>query len=238
VRTPRQASSRRPDRRTLAAVALVLVVLALAGLAARGPAVVTGEGMRLPTPEEPVRPPEPQPPSTDAEPGTTPPSEPDQDLPRSPFLGYVVLGFLALVGVTAAGLLGRTLWEQRPALRRRRPPAAPPGAEPAAVSLARAAREALTAVEQPAAREAVVRSWLLLGAAASAAGLPARDSETAAEYAARLTAHLGLPGAELDRLAELYREARFSDHEVGEHQRGEARRLLTELSGRLERVGA
>jgi Domain of unknown function (DUF4129) len=159
-------------------------------------------------------------------------------LPPSPLAGYVVLGFLTVVGAAAAGLLGRSLWEHRLALRRRRPPPSPPARE-AADALARAARAAVTeVVAHPVAREAVVRSWLLLGAAAAEAGLPARDAETAGEYARRLAVRIGLPGPELDRLAELYREARFSDHEVGEHQRGEARRLLTELSGRLERVGA
>ena len=95
--------------------------------------------------------------------------------------------------------------------------------------LSSAVERALVAVEQPAARDAVVQAWLLLGAAAAAAGTPALPAETAAEYAERLTVTHRLPAAALHHLAELYRVARFSEHPVGEAERDDARRVLTEL---------
>jgi Domain of unknown function (DUF4129) len=236
-RRRRRVLSRRPDRLTAAAVVVVLALLVLAGIAARGPAVVSGTGSALPTPDEPLRPPAPARTSDPDAAATETPAD-GTTLPPSPLAGYVVLGLLTVVGVAAAGLLGRSLWEHRPALRRRRPPPSAPVRE-AADALARAARAAVTeVVAHPVAREAVVRSWLLLGAAAAEAGLPARDAETAGEYARRLALRIGLPGPELARLAELYREARFSTHEVGEEQRAVARRLLHDLGGRLERTGS
>jgi hypothetical protein len=45
------------------------------------------------------------------------------------------------------------------------------------------------------------------------------------------------PGA-LAELADLYREARFSRHEVGEPERAEARTLLHRLRDRLTRAPA
>ena len=227
----------RPDRRAVAVAVLVLAVLLLAGIAARGPAVVSGSGAALPVPDEPFQFPEPALPTNDGQDDGTPQREPDEALPRSPVAGYVVMGLLALVAAGALGLLARSLWERRPTGGRRPPRLLPAAAAsgPATESLARAAQEALIEVDQPAAREAVVRSWVLLGAAAAAAGLPARDTETATEYATRLQAEVGLPGRQLRRLAGLYHEARFSAHDVGEGQRGEARQLLGELLEDLSR---
>jgi hypothetical protein len=61
--------------------------------------------------------------------------------------------------------------------------------------------------DQPAAREAVVRAWLLLGEAAAAAGTPARPAETAGEYARRLAVAHDLPPASVERLTRPAAEA-------------------------------
>jgi hypothetical protein len=98
-----------------------------------------------------------------------------------------------------------------------------PTALPAAVD------RALDAVEDPDAREAVVAAWLLLGRAAAESGTPPRPAETAAEYARRLAAERGLPAADVEQLAALYREARFSTHEVTAEQRDRARAHLLAL---------
>ena len=161
------------------------------------------------------------------------------DLPPSPVLGWILLAVLVLgglagvaIGITSLVRAARDLADSGTLT--------PPRAAGTAVreALAPAAERALVAVEQPDAREAVVRSWLLLGEAAAATGVPAEPAETAAEYAARLVAELGVPGPELDRLADLYREARFSQHAVGEPQRAEARELLRRLRDRLTRAPA
>jgi Domain of unknown function (DUF4129) len=227
--------SRRPDRRAVAVAVLVLAVLLLAGVAARGPAIISGPGAVRPVNDEPFR--VPQPAQATRSPENTP-SRDRQDSrtpPPSPVAGYLVLVLLGLVAAAALAALARSLWAYRSGVGARRRPAraAAPANRPAAESLAQAAREALTEVDQPAARDAVVRSWLLLGAAAAHAGLPAGESETATEYATRLQTEVGLPGPQLRRLAGLYHEARFSSHEIGESERGEARRLLIELTDDL-----
>lgn len=87
--------------------------------------------------------------------------------------------------------------------------------------------------DQPDAREAVVRAWLLLGEAAAVAGTPRRPSESAREYARRLGDKHRLPRESLERLAALYREARFSDHEMLPEQRAAARSELFALQTAL-----
>jgi hypothetical protein len=175
---------------------------------------------------------------------TATPTAPDtenrqSELPPSPVLGTVLLVLVALLALVASGALVTYLVRSTRDLA---PGGAltPPRAAGAAVrdALVPAAQEALLAIEQPDAREGVVRSWLLLGDAAAVAGFPARPAETAAEYAARIVAELSMPGSELDRLADLYREARFSQHEIGDPQRAEARELLRRLRDRLARVPA
>jgi hypothetical protein len=172
-------------------------------------------------------------------PTATATTDQQSDLPPSPVLGWILLAVVVLAGLAGVAMLIASL------VRAARNLAdsgalAPPRAAGTAVreALAPAAEQALVAVEQPDAREAVVRSWLLLGEAAAATGVPSRPAETAAEYAARLAAELEVPGSELDRLADLYREARFSQHAVGEPQRAEARELLRRLRDRLTRAPA
>jgi|SRR5436305_1200371 len=87
--------------------------------------------------------------------------------------------------------------------------------------------------DQPDAREAVVRAWLLLGEAAAVAGTPRRPAESAREYARRLGDKHRLPADSLERLAALYREARFSDHQMLPEQRDVARSELFALQTAL-----
>jgi len=95
------------------------------------------------------------------------------------------------------------------------------------------ARALVEVSEQPDAREAVVRAWLLLGEAAAVAGTPRRPSESAREYARRLGDKHRLPSDSVERLAALYREARFSDHEMLPEQRAVAHRELLALQTAL-----
>ena len=83
-----------------------------------------------------------------------------------------------------------------------------------------------------------MRAWLLLGEAAATAGSARRPAESAREYAHRLADAYQLPAQSLERLAALYREARFSDHEMRSEQRELARRelfaLQTALAGAVD----
>jgi hypothetical protein len=72
------------------------------------------------------------------------------------------------------------------------------------------------------ARNAIVATWHRFEVQGGRAGVPRRASETSSEYALRL---LDLADADIGpvtRLAELYREARFSDHPITEDHRTEA----------------
>ena len=216
----------------------LLVVLLMAGVAAR-------EGdytSRLPPSSAATTAATVAPSSPEAAPSTastSATSEEEPELPPSQVLGRVLLVLVLLLALAGAAALITSLVRSARDLARSgaltRPRAVGTAVREA---LAPAAEQALVAVEQPDAREAVVRSWLLLGEAAAVVGFPARPAETAAEYAGRIAAELEVPATELDRLADLYREARFSQHEVGEPQRAEARALLHGLRVRLTRAPA
>jgi hypothetical protein len=227
-----------PRRLSVAGAVLgLLVVLLMAGVAARegGYTARLPPGATTTDTAAPTRPAD----LPTAAPSTTAAEQQQPDLPRSQALGRVVLVILALALLAGGTALVFSLVRSARDLARSGA-LTPPRAVGTAVreALAPAAEQALAAVEQPDAREAVVRSWLLLGEAAAVVGLPARPAETAAEYAGRIAAELDVPATELDRLADLYREARFSRHEVGEPQRAEARTLLHRLRDRLAQVPA
>jgi hypothetical protein len=71
-------------------------------------------------------------------------------------------------------------------------------------------------------RNAIVACWLRLEDDVAAVGLPRRASETSAEFTARVLGWYALDPAPIDELARLYREARFSSHELGQHERDRA----------------
>ena len=218
---------------TAVAGAVLLALLFLAGLAARGGAYTApaaGRPVPLPTLSLPTGAP-PSPPSAQPTPSLPGP----QTNPGSPVVGQVLLVLLLLLAALVVALVVRQVLRHLP----RRLPDRATGAAPGDVGSARpqlttAVERALRAVEQPAARDAVVQAWLLLGAAAAEAGTPPLPAETAAEYGERLARVHRLPGPALHHLAELYRVARFSEHPVGEAERDDARRVLTELRAGLE----
>jgi hypothetical protein len=216
----------------LAGLAVVLVTV-LAALGARsGPWVPATPAATAPTVAGP-----PALPQTGLPPAVTQSAAPTPSpMPvDSGVLAYVVVaGVLLLVVAGVAllltGLLHRPVWRRRPPAAEGVPLAA---ADQAATALPGAVQRALDAVEDPDAREAVVQAWLLLGRAAAASGTAPRPVETAAEYARRLAAERHLPAGAVGALAELYREARFSTHEVRPEQRDRAREHLLALRAAL-----
>ena len=217
---PRTAR-RRPDGRTVATVGLLLLVLVVAAVAARGGRWTSrgSTAVRAPRPARPV--------TLPTSPQTAAPTDPSSNLPPSQASGLVMLVVLVLLALVLLVVLVRAALRMRSQMRRPAPAAALAALDEQ--TLAEATDRALIEVEQPDAREAVVRTWLLLGAAAADAGLPADPSETATEYAQRIAAAFAVPAPELHRLAQLYRDARFSSHRVEEIQRAEARELLQRL---------
>ena len=78
-------------------------------------------------------------------------------------------------------------------------------------------------------RNAIVAAWIRLEDFAESHGVPRDPADTPAEFVERALATYDLDGAALQRLADLYREARFSTHPLGEAQRAEARACLEHL---------
>jgi hypothetical protein len=88
----------------------------------------------------------------------------------------------------------------------------------------------LSAVEQGGPRDAIVACWLRLQDVVTECGHPPRPTETSAEFVTRLLHALDVDPRSVDTLARLYREARFSEHEMGEDSRTAARTALHALS--------
>jgi len=90
------------------------------------------------------------------------------------------------------------------------------------------------AVEQGSPRNGIVACWLRLQEALSDAGLRPAAAETSTEYVVRVLRSLDLDPRATGELAALYREARFSEHELGEEQRVRARAALEVLNRDLD----
>ena len=159
------------------------------------------------------------------------------DLPLSIVITlYVVLGLL-LVALLMV-FIGRAQ-----ARRRRRRRAAGDFADPvdddelapeqlsAALAAAVAARLAAMATGTP--RNAIVRSWLDLEETVAAAGLSRDPALTAAEFTREVLARYDVDQAAIATLSDLYREARFSEHELTEEHREDAITALESLQAQL-----
>lgn len=71
-------------------------------------------------------------------------------------------------------------------------------------------------------RNAIVGCWMQLEDDATAAGLPRMAAETSSEYVERVVASSSVDPAPIAELASLYREARFSRHELDDRLRDRA----------------
>ena len=93
----------------------------------------------------------------------------------------------------------------------------------------------LEALAEGSPRNAIVGCWLALEESAGAAGLPRDPAETSAEFTARVIATYTVDRSAISTLAGLYREARFSAHQLGEDARDQAAAALATLHGQLSR---
>ncbi|HEU4811953.1 MAG TPA: DUF4129 domain-containing protein [Nocardioides sp.] len=232
---------------TTAVVAVLGAVLAIAFLgtwaASIGPGdVLTGDGpathraspSESPTPSDSGSPTARR---TDAE-GQRP--EPSGDHP-------VVRALLTVGEVALAALwlylmyrLLRWLWE-RWTLRRR------PDPRPAEVAfdVLEVAHRVAEEIHRDAARQrelllggsprnAIVECWHRFEQQAETAGLPRKQWETSSEFTLRMLDLVSANSPAVERLAVLYREARFSDHPVGEHDRAAALADLDAIHAALD----
>lgn len=68
-------------------------------------------------------------------------------------------------------------------------------------------------------RNAIVAAWLRFEVQGASAGLPRESWETSAEYALRILDAVAADAGAVNRLAGIYREARFSQHPITEDHR-------------------
>jgi hypothetical protein len=156
------------------------------------------------------------------------------------WIGDLILWSLFLLAAVVVLLLLRWAWENR----WRRPPRPEtaefdvlPDVDAVAGALSRDARAQLDAVAGGSPRNGIVRCWLRLEEATAGAGLPREPWETAAEFTVRVLRTLDIDPRAIGTLARLYREARFSEHEIGEDARTSARSALHQLHSDLQELG-
>ena len=131
----------------------------------------------------------------------------------------VLLLSLALIGVV---LLARWAWDKgwhRPPRLTESPFEVLPDVS---MAVARDAAAQFTALREGSPRNAIVACWLRLEEAAAEAGVERGPAETSAEFTTRVLGSLAVDAAVINSFADLYREARFSRHEVGEPARQSA----------------
>ena len=144
----------------------------------------------------------------------------------------VVLAVLAILVLLAQ--LVRSLLRWRPHLERHEEPDFDIPLVP--IELLRAARDRLRDLEGGEPRNAIVAAWLGLESSAAATGLPRLPAETSSEYTERVIGVWPVDSERLGDLASLYREARFSVHDLGESHRERAITDLRVLITDLDRI--
>jgi hypothetical protein len=187
----------------------------------------------------------------DAEPGVlVPPPQDDEtledtavaereDREPSPLVELIarvlVWGALAFAAAVALALL----WRHRPTFerrRRRRERDRPLDVlADVATTITDSAGAQRAALRRGSPRNAIVECWLLLEAAVIAAGVERRPADTSTELTERVLADRDVDAAAIAALAALYREARFSDHEMSESSRRAAIDALDRVHGSLGR---
>ena len=133
----------------------------------------------------------------------------------------------AMLWIPAGGL-----WFGRRGPRSAEPPEVEDEVTPPA--LADAVAEGLRELDQGAPGEGVVACWVQFERAAADAGTHRAAPDTASELVGRLIDRHPVSSGPLLRLADLYREARYSRHQLPESARTEARSLLEQLRAELE----
>jgi hypothetical protein len=222
-------TARRAGTVTVASVlATTLLVVVLASWASTvGPGgVLRGDGPSpAGTPTETVTP------TPDPGPESSPPPESPREAPPWIRAFALLLDAAVVVGVVVLSvvLLARARRTSRQRRERRRRQEAVDQADFAVLPAEAARREMLAdAAEQRAVllegdpRNAVVACWHRFESQAARAGLQRHPWETSSEYTMRLLDLVGAHEPAVSRLGVLYREARFSAHEVTEAHRDEA----------------
>ncbi|MFG2038294.1 DUF4129 domain-containing protein [Dactylosporangium sp. NPDC048998] len=220
----------------------VVGVLAVAALAA---SMSSPEITNVPVPPPNTDRPSPPLRTTEIDPTSAPQSTGGSgtgDLPA--WLTYVAVGLCLLL---VAVLVGSLVWY----LLRHRTPKQPPRLfvepeQPKPMVAADAGEEVMAAVEaglvelsdtdtDP--RRAVIACWVRLERAAAAAGTPRLVGDSPTELVTRLLAAHQVSRPTLEGFAEVYREARYATHPVGERSRQDAIAALRQIRAELSGIG-
>lgn len=153
----------------------------------------------------------------------------------------VIDSILQVLLVAAGVWLLIQMWRSRPTLtwRRTRPPEDFDVLDDLArlVAADAVAQRKVLAAGTP--RNAIVACWLRLEAVTIEAGFERNPADTSEEFTARILQQFAIDPAAVDQLAALYREARFSTHDMGEPERDAAIDALGAVHAGLgRRVGA
>lgn len=231
----------------VAVVACTVLVAALAVWAASiGPEkVVTGE-VTEPTPSESG-----VSPTSNPTIGESPHTSLDNDAPDGELPSFVSVGLsavlvvfvvLALVGLVMLVRLLQPPRSRRKDARRERaefevlPP--PPAPSSVAAAIAADAGAQHRALLSGAPRNAIVECWHRFEVHAASAGVPRERWETSSEFTQRVLTMIGASPGAVASLGDVFREARFSKHDVGEDLRDFAVELLREIHESMHRSGA
>lgn len=180
-------------------------------------------------------------------PATTPPPPPPTgllpDQKHGASTGLAALGVLGVVVVVLLAILVIVLLVMATrialaALRRRdssalralQPDSMPDGSI-RTDAVAQALADLQRAVVEGSPRAGIIAAWVWLERLAGDSGVLLRPSETPAELTIRMLDGLDVPGRYVLRLADLYREARFSAHPMAEADRTEAAHCLQVICG-------
>ena len=139
----------------------------------------------------------------------------------------LVLGAVVVCAVIAAV----SAWQHRPRLRwwRREAVDEFEVLPDIVAAMSADAAEQRAALIRGAPRNAIVQCWLRLEAVVANAGLPRDPADTSTEFTSRVLATYTVDRQALLELSALYREARFSTHEMGESDREAAIAALEAL---------
>ncbi len=203
-------------------IVAALAVMLLATVATAEPATVVERspdlGWATPDVETPVDEPEGFVPN---EPPPIPPAEAIDvaDATETMTFWFQVLAFTA-IGL-AALFMARNVWQQRPEQR-----AATDDNRSDFVTLAEVADSIVAdadaqhaALAEGSPRNGIVACWLRLEASVVRAGVEPDPALTSTELTANVLERFAVEPTAVTRLGALYREARFSTHEFGEHDR-------------------
>ena len=156
----------------------------------------------------------------------------------NPVLKRIALAVEILIGIALLWLLvrgGRRLaasWRERvraPARREHVEFDVLEEPAPSPEQVEREARAALELVEDGEPRNAIVASWERFEVSAADLGFGRRPWETSSEFVLRMLAVVEADRGAVMRLENLYREARYSTHVLGEDARDRARAALQEI---------